>query len=86
MERSFKEKAELGNAHFKSLFTDPGKWNIREIMRMSGLVPDLIDEDMNRSLEVYVTKEDVLNTLQYFKKRVKIPCPNGLSIELYLVF
>jgi hypothetical protein len=85
MVRYFTEKVDVGRLHFKSLFRDPKGTNIGETMRILSLLHSLINEDMNRALEAYITCEEVLNVMSSFKKR-KIPCPHGLSMEFYLSF
>jgi len=82
MVKSFSENVEAGKKHFKYLFYEPGTCHIGEIMKLLQLVLNLIDEDMNHSLEANITYEEVLSKLSSFKKG-KIPRPGGLTVEFF---
>jgi hypothetical protein len=62
---SFKEIAEVGKQHFKSLSKDPKVANIGEIMKIIRLFPRLIDDEMNIELEAEVSKKEIKEVLNY---------------------
>jgi hypothetical protein len=67
------------------LFKELKEANIGEIMKIIGLVPRMISEDMNTTLEPEITQEE-LKSILYSFKRGKSPGLDGLSIKFYLGF
>ena len=54
-------------------------------MNILRLVPNLVDENMNKDLDVEVTSKEVLNALKSYRKG-NILGLDGLFVEFYLAF
>lgn len=82
---SFKNLADLGVNHFKSLFCAPGGATLAEITQLARVFPRFVEENNNASLLEDVTVEELKEVLHSFQHD-KSPGPDGWPIEFYVGF
>jgi hypothetical protein len=79
------EISEVGKYFSSSLFKEPVGCPIIDILKVINLFPNSILDEMNVSLQVWISKTEIFSTLSSFQK-FKILGPNGLTVEFYLGF
>jgi hypothetical protein len=82
---TFKELVVARKGLFWNLFKEPETSHIVEQMRIIYLFPELFNPEMNESLDVAVTKEEIKEVLLSLKK-AKRPGPYDWTIEFYISF
>jgi len=64
----FKKIVEVGKQHFKNIFKDHEHVNIGEIMKILRLFHMLVDDNINRELEVELTNKELKVAPSSFRK------------------
>jgi hypothetical protein len=80
---SFDGMARIGKEYFHSLFKADQRASMADIVRMALYFPRFVGEDENKSLFEEVTEDELKEVLHSFQK-VKIPGPDGWTIEFFI--
>lgn len=80
--RGFRDLSEMGVSYFKEINKELERPNIEEIIKISGLFPQMVLEEDNQTFNKANTKEELLKVMASFKKD-RIPKSDGWSIEFF---
>lgn len=82
---SFHHLTSLNTSHFRNLYKAPQEATLAEIIRVGGLFPQFVDQEVAEDLYKLVSMGVLENALKWFKKDKSLG-PDGWLVEFYLAF